>query len=300
MSADDDFTRQLRERIDVVGPAITVDTTHVIGRAHRRRSLTRGVAVTAAVTALALVGWGAAAQPWTQASAFAPAQPAPQVSATPAPTTADPADAGWPDAAYWHTLIEVRQDGAVRHTEIWSGHTEPGLIVNDGDLAGADGMGPASWTSLPIDGVDTSVSWDVLYSLPTDPVALEALLRSAVEPDRRAGTDDEKVYEMIWDLLNSSPASPDLRRALWSVASGLPGAVVTPGVADADGRPASMLENPGAEHWPTRLYFDPADGQLLEVDSDGAVAIVLEQGPATAPPVEPNLATSGCTNWATC
>lgn len=305
MSADEEFTRHLRERIDAVGPAITVDTSGVIRGARRRRTVVRSGAATAAVTAVALVGWLAAAQPFTTATGYAPAvEPEPvatQDVPTPTPSaTTDAADAGWPDAAYWHTTVEVRQGADVEVNETWYGHTAPGLMVSDGDLASASGMGPASWTDLPINGVDTIITWDALYALPTDPAVLEQLLRGAVQPDRRAGTDDEKVFGMIQDLMNNSPASPALRRALWSVASGLPGVVVTPGATDTKGRPATMLANPTATFWPEALYVDPDDGRLLQVDTADAVVVYLDAGPATAPPVEPTLEGSGCTSWATC
>jgi hypothetical protein len=303
MSTDEDFSRHLRERIDHVGPTIGVDTSTVIRRARHRRALTRTVSATAAVTMVAAVGWAAAAaQPWTRDTGQLPGGLAPVVTeAPPVPSpSAEPVVVGWPDAAYWHATYTTSYDGDVEQSEGWYGHTAPGLVVADGDLSTASGMGPALWGVLLIDGAWVQIHWDELYALPTDPVVLEALLRGSIEPDRGTGSEDDKVFGFAMDLLRNSPAPPPLRRALWTIAQGLPGSVLTPDQTDSTGRPSSLLVRVGDAESAGQYWFDPADGRLLEQDRRSYRFTFLDAGPATAPPIEPTLEGSGCVSWATC
>jgi len=313
MTQDDDFSRFLVGRVDALAPVLTVETTRVVRSARRRRAVARSGGAFALVLVLGGAGWVLDTEPW-RAPALAPAgqgvlRVAGEDGATPGPTTAptgdvapEPVAPGWPDAAYWHVLMESRDtSGAVseRH-EFWLGHTEPGLLVFDGDLTTASGVGPSSWGNLLIGGTWTLISWDALYALPTDSVALEGLLRGSVEPDRGAGTDDDKVFGMARDLQLDSPAPPALRTALWAVMAALPAATVTTGVSDAAGRSGSLIEYTDALGGGYAMVFDPADGRLLEQRSLGGVSTMVEEGPATDTPIEPTLESSGCTAWATC
>jgi hypothetical protein len=96
MTTDEDFTRHLRERIDVVGPVIAVDTSRVIRGARRHRAIVRSGAVSMAVTAVALVGWVAAAQPWTTGTGYEPAEPVPTTTHSASTATAEPAPSASP------------------------------------------------------------------------------------------------------------------------------------------------------------------------------------------------------------
>ncbi|WP_315096251.1 hypothetical protein [uncultured Cellulomonas sp.] len=309
MSADDTFTRELRSRIDVVGPPIRVDTSRVIGRARRRRAVTRSLTTTAAVTAVAVVGWAAAsAQPWTQGTGQLPGGTSPVVSQSPVVPTGspepavvvDPADLGWPDAPYWRSAFTTSDDGRVDQHENWYGHSSPGLITENGDLATASGMGPALWGVLLIDGTRVQIHWDELYALPTSPVTLERLLRASVEPDRGTGSEDDKVFALAVDLLVNSPAPPPLRRAVWALAQDLPGTVVTPGQTDSTRRPATLLARTGEAESAGQYWFDPADGRLLEMERHGYRYTFVESGPDTQMPREISLEESGCFSWETC
>ncbi|RYV51640.1 hypothetical protein [Pengzhenrongella frigida] len=314
MTHSDDFSRDLLDRIDAVRPALTVDTTRVVSRARRRRATTRTSAGLAVTLVLAGTGWALALQPW-QSPDVVPAgngvlRVAGEDGADPDPDPSEdlslvdvvPVDPGWPDAPYWHTIWESTDAaGEVERMEFWAGHTEPGLLVFDDDLANASGVGPGAWGNLLIDGAWVLIGWDALYALPTEPVALEAVIRGSVEPDRGVGTDDDKVVSMARDLLLRTPASPALRTALWTVMAAQPSSSVTPGVSDAAGRTGSLFEHTDALGGTFVMVFDPVDGRLLEERGlDGAHATMVEEGPATDTPIEPTLESSGCTAWATC
>lgn len=313
MTQSDDFSRDLLDRIDVVRPAITVDTTRVVSRARRQRAITRTSGALAVTLVLVGTGWVLDLQPWQSPDVVPAGQGVLRVAgeegADPDPAAdpglaaaVGPVDPGWPDAPFWHTIWESTDAaGAVERAEFWSGHTEPGLLIFDDDLASASGVGPASWGNLLIDGTWVLIDWDALYALPTDPVALESLIRGSVEPDRGVGTDDDKVVSQSRDLLLRSPAPPALRMALWAVMAAQPNASVTPGVSDAAGRTGSLFEHTDALGGTFVMVFDPIDGRLLEERIlNGAHSTMVEEGPATDTPIEPTLESSGCTAWATC
>jgi len=311
MTQDEDFSRYLRERIDAVGPAITIDTARVVPRARRSRAIARTGGALALAMVLGGAGWVVDTEPWSS-SALTPAghgslRMAGKTGAEATPTmtpTVDPADGGWPDAPFWHSVGQrTDSSGKLARHEVWLGHTAPGLIVNDGDLAKASGTGPAAWGNLLIAGTWTLVNWDVLYSLPTDPAVLESLIRGSLEPGRGAGSDDDKVFGMARNLLSTSPAPPPLRRALWAVMTKQPGARVTTGASDATGRPGSLLEYSGAYDGEAGSYavvFDPADGRLLEERDTSGTVTYVEEGAAADTPIKPTLESSGCVAWASC
>ncbi len=320
---DEGFVTMLRERVDAVAPVIDVDTSRVVPRARRRRVLVR---TTALAVAAGLVATGAA---WAAGRTDGGGGSTP-----PAGWAGGPEDVGTVedprDAPFWHVAYEeLDEAGAVSaRMDLWYGRTEPGVALVDGEPAWA--MGQASWGALKLDAVAldgdvrvtsdgwTLVTWDVLDQLPTDPAALEQLLRGSIEPGRGAGTDDDKVFDTALGLLRGSPASTGLRLALWDVATGLPGGDVHEDVMDSRGRPATMIDRPITGSGETRQYwFDPADGRLLEVleapspeevaaarDADAIVmgwhAVYLEEGPAEDTPVEPTLELAGCASWETC
>jgi hypothetical protein len=311
MSTDEDFVQHLRARADAAAPAVDVRTDRVVPRARRRRAWTR-TAGTGAVALIAVtgvvVGQSWADAPWrTGGEQVLPAATAsPTTGASPAPTAVPSPDptgttSGTAQGAapYWYTLI-TGPDGGGERFESWESPDRPGLLLWDGDLANPAATGPTTVIGrFRIDGEWVDMLRDP-SALPSDPVALEAVLRDSVEPDRRSGTDDEKVYGMAYDLLNDSPGwlPTDLLLATWQVAGSLPGSTVAPG-QDALGRPGEVLTRPGAENGPDRLVIDPATGLLLEMNSGDAVR-VIQQGPADTVPVEPTLEMAGCTAWESC
>ncbi len=209
-------------------------------------------------------------------------------------------EGGWPDAAYWHSVSTYRRGGEdVRREdvrrEIWLGHRSPGVLRDPG--VRGDRMIPIEVASFAAGG--TSLSWDDIYALPTDPAALEQRLRDGI---RGAGPDDDtELFVIVGDLLRESPAPPPLRRALWQVAARVPGVELVGPATDAAGRTGTAIRR--GDH---TYLLDPDDGRLLEEssgdpdapprverDSDGQVQSIsdrghrttyLQQGPADQAP----------------
>lgn len=202
---------------------------------------------------------------------------------------------GWPDANYWHTVTEYTtvvagEETAADRRESWMGHETDSVVL----LSLEDQL---VWT-LPWQGMLAGqvVTWDDLYALPTDPDALEQLLREGAATEQ-AGLSAEEggelsqdvyVFRRIGDLLRDSPASPTLRQGLWAVAARLPEVTLVGDVTDAAGRPGIAVELGGV-----RLVIDPADGRLLEWWTYGRSATgeateafiretYIEQGPTDA------------------
>ncbi|WP_217615842.1 hypothetical protein [Cellulomonas sp. GbtcB1] len=322
MSTDDEFARDLRSRVEAAAPTIDVHLTGVVPRARRRRAWTRAAGAGAAgglVLAGVLVGQAWAEAPWSSGTLAGPAatttpvataEPSADASASAAAEAArDAADAA-ADAAlrdgtaqgaapYWYTLT-VAPDGVTDRHESWQSPDRPGLLVRGGDLGNTEATAP-SYTAgrFRIDGqwIDEVRDADVL---PTDPAALEQVFRDSIEPDRRSGSDDEKVYGMAYDLLNNNPGwlPTTLLQAAWQVAGSLPGSTVVPG-EDSLGRAGEVLTRPGAQGGAERIVVDPATGLILEMNS-GANTRVFQQSPADAVPAQPSLDGTGCRSWDAC
>jgi hypothetical protein len=202
-------------------------------------------------------------------------------------------------APYWYTLI-TGPDGTGERFESWTSPDRPGLLVWDGDLANPGALGPSNVLgSFRIGGEWVDMLRDPA-ALPTDPAALEQVFRDSVEPDRRSGTDDDKVYGMAYDLLNTDAGwlPTALLQAAWQVAGSLPGSTVVAG-EDSLGRAGEVLTRPGAQGGPERMVVDPATGLILEMNS-GANTRVIQQSPADSVPVQPSLEGTGCRSWDTC
>jgi preprotein translocase subunit SecD len=91
MTQDDDFSRELRNRLDAVGPAITVDTSRVISRARRRLAVTRTAGALTLTLVLGGSGWALNAQPW-HSPAAAPAGQVLPVAGKSSPTQSAASD----------------------------------------------------------------------------------------------------------------------------------------------------------------------------------------------------------------
>lgn len=306
MTTDDD-AQDLLSRLDTVVPRIDVRTSRVIPRARRRRALRRSAGTLVLAGMVVGAGWVAQAQPWSPHTVtLLPAQPtaAPSEPAeptpTPTPTLAPEDQSPVPVGAWWYTLYRsTGPDGEVSTSETWLSPHQPGIGASNGDYANADSFGPGNViATFMIDGAWVEVRKDSGL-LPTDPAALERVFRASIEPDRRSGTDDEKVYGMAYDLLIDDGLPEGLRHAAWAVAAGLPGTTVTPGT-DATGRPGEVLDRPGAENGAPHLVRDPATGLLLELGSSMSTTVVVEQRLVHSLPVEPSLESSGCTSWESC
>ena len=308
MGHDEDFARTLRHRLDSVAPIIDVQTARVVPRARRRRAAGRGMATLALAGVVAGGGWAAQAMPWNGSEPTGPAMT--DVADAPAPSaeptqTADPergvapsepaavegdVPAGW----YWYVRTQYAGPKGERVTEQWMSRELPGLVVYDGDLTTPTAVGPRNVVGrFMIDGEWVDMLRDPAL-LPTDPAGLEAVFRASVEPDRRNGTPDDKVFGMVHDLLLQGGLIPaDLRKAAWTVAAGLPSAVTSSG-ADRTGRPGEIMEYT-EDGSVARYVRDPGTGLLLEIG-----AVLMEQRAVPDVPVQPTLEMSGCTRWETC
>ncbi len=321
---DDAFARSLRERVDAVAPEIDVDTTRVVSAARRARRRRR--AAVASACALAVVAgagaWAAQERGLLRSEPLLPANVAPYVLDADAPTI----DGGWPDAPYWHVRSEssgTDSTGAASHEvrDSWSGNDRPGVVMFEGSPEDGFSFGPRGWGDLLIDGERVMIGWDGLYALPTEPAQLEQLLRASVEPDRGAGSDEDKVFDMARSLLVDSPAPPALRDALWTIMTGLPTSTPLGEITDSLGRTGEGVER-SLQGQTDRLVYDPVEhrvlessheldpGVLAEMEAQGQLEGVilsvtgrttyLEEGPAQDPPIEPSLEDSGCVAWETC
>lgn len=329
---DEQYAEVLRERVGAATPSVEVDLDRVLPRARRRRAAVRGGLTTgtlvlvlgAAWGATALLGGGATqgvapAGPTAPDATLAPedTEPSPEPSPTDEPeavptepavavvaedgtVTGVPGDPWDGDERWWYVRTET-EDGAGRR-ETWSSRERPGLLMSGGDPATATGIGPSVvMGTFVLDGTRYDMLTDPRV-LPRDPDVLERVLRDGVEPDRRQGSDNDKVFGMAYDALIEGGLYPeDLRKAFWEVAQRLPGATVSPG--ESRGRPVEVLVYTGEQDGSGdfRLARDPGSGLLLEIGVPGSpAAVVVEQGPVDDVPVEPTLANAGCSGWATC
>lgn len=201
-------------------------------------------------------------------------------------------DGGWQDAAYWYSKSTIEQSGRSHTREIWIGHRDVGVLREGGDQVTALDV-----ASFPAGA--SSITWDGLWDLPTDPAKLANQLRAGIHG---AGNgDDSELFVIVGDLLRESPAPPKLRSALYDVAAQIPGVHFIGPVTDAAGRPGTAVDRDGQQ-----LTFDPYNGRLLaETQGDprapdtvitddkgnvvggstvGFASTYLEQGPRTSAP----------------
>jgi hypothetical protein len=280
-----------RERPD---PATGVSSVRVSAVRHARKRSSRQILLTAAVgvaATLALVmaptldlrgdsrppATADAAQVLMQAGAAAGAQPG-----------------GSANAAYWHSVSEYQRldnRGDQRLTdhqrEIWIGHSQSGVLKDDGVSPGVIGLGVAMFSAGT-----SGFTLDGLFALPTEPKALERDLRAGINGAGQG--DDDEMFAMVGDLLRESPAPPALRKALWEVAAQIPGVTLVGAVTDSAGRSGVAVERAGR-----RYILDPHDGRLLEEIAGDFHSTYLDQGPAATAPALPPLP-KRCTTWAFC
>lgn len=182
---------------------------------------------------------------------------------------------GWPKTPYWHVVEQEQRDGGpVVRREIWLGHTQPGVLHDP--IAGPGGGGYTRLTpALFLEGI----TWDQLYQLPTEPVALEQVLRAdgvGHGPDA-----DSELWDEATRALVESPASPSLRRALWEVAARVPGVRALGARTDALGRNGIALQRDDET-----FLIDTKTGTLLQHSGGSSFRYTyVSQGPAAAEPV---------------
>jgi hypothetical protein len=160
---------------------------------------------------------------------------------------------GWPNAAYWYVTSVYESNGKTHHRDIWISHHGNSVLEDDGVFRNMNptNLGPAAF---PVGA--TSLTWDQLYALPTDPAKLEPALRSDI---KGAGPNPTaELYTVVGDLLRESPAPPALREALYEVAANIPGVELVGHYKDALGRTGTAVERDGEI-----LVINPNSGQLL-------------------------------------
>jgi hypothetical protein len=199
---------------------------------------------------------------------------------------------GWPDAAYWQVTSSYERAGKIYHRDIWIAHHGNSVLEDDGVVGKMTptNLGP---NTFPVGG--TSLTWDQLYALPTDPATLEPILQSDI---KGAGPNPTaELYTVVGDLLRESPAPPALRKALYEVAANIPGVKLVGNYKDALGRTGTAVERDGET-----LVIDPSNGQLLaDIEGDptksiscgngcteeGAAYMYESEGPAASAPAVP-------------
>jgi hypothetical protein len=82
-------------------------------------------------------------------------------------------------------------------------------------------------------------------------------------PEVSEGVTAGGLWDAIANILDDNTGTPELRAALFDVASGIPGVEVQTGVTDPGGRPATALILRDSANGPAAMYFDPATKQVL-------------------------------------
>jgi hypothetical protein len=167
---------------------------------------------------------------------------------------------GWPDAAYWHSVSVYQQGGGrTARREAWIGRTKEGSLMD----AGLDtrvlplGVGTFGFGSL-------SLSWDEVYALPRTADGIAEYLK-----DHDRGNPSQMFYATA-EMLQATPAPPDLRAALFEMASRLPGTDYLGQTTDSQGRTGS-----GLRHGPISYVVDVTTGRILEFRRDGSTKTEL-------------------------
>jgi hypothetical protein len=252
--------------------AIALSSARVIAlkRRRQRRIALGGLVAAAAAVVVAVPAVGLRGTPTASAGAAQVLLRAGQSAG------AQPGD--WQSAAYWHSVSRHHQGNGPTFTrEIWIGHHQPG-VLEDGGVD--SGVIPLDVALFPAGG--SGISWDGLWSLPTDPDALEHKLRDGI--DGAGKDDDSELFVIVGDLLRESPAPPALRKALWEVAARVPGVRLVGDVTDGAGRSGVAVQRDEQ-----RYVLDPDSGRLLEETEGTWSSTYLEQGPADTAPAATNL-----------
>ena len=167
-------------------------------------------------------------------------------------------------------------------TETWWGTDDSGRVAfhctipDCGNVYGPPPTGEFTAGTFPTD--------DHLTGLSADPSVLLGQLEARTAPGGRSpepefspgpelspGVTAGSVWDAASNILDDPTGGPDLRAALFDVASQIPGVDTHEGVSDPAGRPAVALElasigDGGGTTW---LYFDPATHQLMAAATPG-------------------------------
>ncbi|MFE5342408.1 CU044_5270 family protein [Isoptericola sp. NPDC056578] len=146
-------------------------------------------------------------------------------------------DLGPYDREVWHSrdtfLMKDETSAALAAAEHGESTMDPSLVRVLDLTDTVEGGGP------PVFGGNPQFTWDELDELPTDPAALTEQLTAGM-PASDHGYDRD-LWSQAVSLLQGSPASPELRRALWQVLAGIPGVELVGYTSDSAGRDATAV-----------------------------------------------------------
>ena len=175
--------------------------------------------------------------------------------------------------------------------EMWIGPDGAGRIRETaGEATFLNERGRAAWLAMGSPQLNRAInedfgpgglSYEDLARLPTDPVALAAVIRE------RAGRTqvpiNDEMFVVIGDLLRQQEAPPAVRAALYKVAAGIPGVELIGDARDRSGRPGVAVAKTSSYRGlrlRNVLIFDPRTSALL-----GEEEVLLERATwVDAPP----------------
>jgi hypothetical protein len=163
--------------------------------------------------------------------------------------------------------------GQYLYLDIRSSRSVDGHVRDERTWWALDGSGKVNNTSTrqdkypdPASGTYAAGAFPVetdVSGLSTDPSELEAQLGTGKWADMLAEEmEPQRVWDLALILLELPNAPPDLRAALYEMASRLDGVTIVPGTQDPAGRLAVALtrtEGPGTR----TMFFDPVNHQLM-------------------------------------
>ncbi|MFG2023299.1 hypothetical protein [Streptomyces sp. NPDC048825] len=243
------------------------------GTPPRRRRLPLRARVLATAAAVAAIAVGAAVYPVLDVGGKPPsaASAASEFLNDMAKVSAEePATHG----KYWMVHYWAKDGRRTATVTVYSDRAGATWIRNPNGKVSRSGHNIADWNVG-----DRRLPWTEFDQLPTEPEKLKA----------RFSKNAEARFEQIMPLLAESPASPDLRSALFQIVAETPGVTMTPEVKDSRGRPGTEIVlrdtrqvdkvgKPGAKpvslQYSLRYVIDPDTSRVLESGGAGANPLV--------------------------
>ena len=177
-------------------------------------------------------------------------------------------------------------DGSGRDVQAWGEPTFDSVadrVAYEGYVSSGDAKSDKQtfdWGTTTVDRYGPGeLGWRDTSQLPTDPAVVGKLIADRQIVDGPKG--DWESFVLATDLLRDSYARPDLRAALFTYMSTLPGIELLGATHDATGRPGIAL---ASTHDGSRyeVVFDRSTGKVLEerdvVLTDGGAERVLQNG----------------------
>ncbi len=199
------------------------------------------------------------------------------------------------EAPYWKVVSEYAQtDTAVKaqnstgERTIWQGIAGPSVLS---DTFGGSAAETVSQPQSVLELGGRTYSWRDVNSDGLTSAQVHALLTEgeAGRPAKEGRPSKEwYFFKQAGDLLSESPASPEIRKALWKELGALTGVTSSGKVEDAAGRSGWNLTFKLEGHGSQRYVVDPSTGAILQSEVEVGSAIhrvtYLEAGPATSAP----------------